>query len=447
MPADQSTPDASGDSADYYAQHVAALDGGNTAVCTEDIFNSRGLLVVRAGTRIDTSTAQRIVRHKLQRPLDEQIQLDNLLDASQLRERFEALFEHYPDLAAVFDGAGLRKDFFKCVLTTWVPPLLAQNLTVLEQRGGSVFDKGLFCAAVGFLVARELDLDREQIAAIYLAGLLHDIGLLRIAPSLATREGELDTNGWRALQSHVVIGKLLIERIPALPEGTATAVLEHHERCDGSGYPTGRTEEQLGLGGQVVAMADSVQAIRVNQFESQGLNLANAVPFLQLNASTHFYPVYEVMRGLLKRAELEPARFNVQEGVPTMASRLLERGHALSTLVPVLERIHQLSGELPAARPSRGVGRVSGRILRMIHQSGLLWDELTHWVESLTHTPEPDVLSELNSIDLMQQELNWQIGSLRRSLSELVAVESSTGRAAGRALAEALRLTDDYLAQ
>ena len=80
--------------------------------------------------------------------MHEQVQLDNTLDSSTLRKHFEQLLVHYPDLAAVLDGVGMTHDFFSQVLTTRLPPMLAQNITVLWQQKPELYQKGLFCAVL-----------------------------------------------------------------------------------------------------------------------------------------------------------------------------------------------------------------------------------------------------------------------------------------------------------
>lgn len=446
MSAQASSPEAEGGGPEYYASHLAAVDARNAVVSTEDIFNARGALVVRKGTRISESVASRILQHKLTKPLQEQVQLSSLVDNSTLREHFDRLLADFPDLAQMLEELSLLREFQAQVLSVWLPPLLAQNLTVLADRKPAVYAKGLFAAALSSILARELGLGREELNAAFIAALAHDIGLLHIDPAVLAKDTALDASEWRAIQSHVVIGKVMLEKMPGLPPATAQAVLEHHERCDGSGYPLGKTEEQLASLGQVVAMADSLQAIRTNQFARQGLNLANAVPYLQMNSTTHTYAVYEAMRGALKRSRLQPQPFREFEAAEAVAAQLLQHGRALSEALAPLEEVHRAIAADPSGRWGRTLDRLASRVLSMLYASGLLREELIGWLDEVCRGGGGgDLLAELNTVELMQQELRWQLGSVRRSLDEYLQKRAADGATYPPQLATALERISDCL--
>lgn len=435
QPSDDS---ALGEGPDYYASHLAEVDQTNAVVSTEDIFNKRGALVVRKGSRIDRGVAERILQHKLFKPLHEVVQLSSLMDNTALQGQFQSMLGHFPDMQTLLEGVGLQTEFLDQVAGTLLPPLLAQNLTVLFQQRPDIFEKGLFAAALSALMARELDQDRHEVATAYLAALTHDIGLLRIRPDILDQQGALSAEDWRAIQSHVVVGRVLLENIPGLPPGVAAAVLEHHERCDGSGYPAGKTSEQLGMNGQIVGMADSLQAIRVNKFQGLGLNLANALPYLQMNDTTHFYEVYEVIQHAIKRAGIKAARHDPEQGIAGLAEQLLAHARALTRVLPPLEQVNTTIADFNRGRAGRTVARLSERVLGMIHTSGLLREELIDWISQVKAHPEPELLEELNVIDLMQQELRWQLGSLRRSLDGFLDTDGAITEGTRATLAASL---------
>lgn len=123
--------------------------------------------------------------------------------------------------------------------------------------------------------ARELALllgrtNREQGVA-YLAGLCHDLG------KFAVLELIRDTKVWSedqrlAVQSHSEAGAALLRLVPGLPPEVAQAAAEHHERLDGSGYPSGvRAMPQLS---SIVALADILDAIQSRPRFSRGTALA-----------------------------------------------------------------------------------------------------------------------------------------------------------------------------
>ncbi len=139
-------------------------------------------------------------------------------------------------------------------------------------------EKGLCCAWLSSLILRRLGFDTETVYMAFLAGLAHDIGLMHINPAILSKKSDFSGPEWRANQSHVVVGKIFLESTPGIQPRMARAALEHHERCDGSGYPAGKTDEQLDVLGQVVGMAHSIQSMRMHQFERRGRNVMDLLP-------------------------------------------------------------------------------------------------------------------------------------------------------------------------
>jgi hypothetical protein len=411
------------ESADFYAARLAGVNQDHEVVSTADIVNANGVILVRKGARIDASVAERILRHKLIKPLEEQVAVADGLDGAVLGQRFASLLTKYPDLGQLHGALGTDKLCQELAVRSHYHSLLWQKLTVLEHELPEEFEKGLFCAGLAALIARELKLAQQDIAAAFLAGLMHDVGLLHIDPAILRKQEALTAPEWRAIQSHVVTGRMLLENLPGAPPAAARAVLEHHERCDGTGYPVGIGDEQLGLLGQVVAIADSAQAIRVRQFERLGRNLYDMLPYLNLNAYTHFYAVFQAMVSTLKRSGLASTIADPYGGVAAMAHRLSQRGRSLQEAVGHL----QIMVETLETRKVRGRGqhllRSARRVQIMMISSGLIRDELLAWLDGLQAEPDTGMLAELNEIDLMQNELHWQIRNLLRAFGEYYDLE------------------------
>src|SRR5262249_24953642 len=93
------------------------------------------------------------------------------------------------------------------------------------------------------VVRHEPDLKHRAQEAVT-AALLHDAGMLRVAPALLTHPGPLDDAGRRALEAHCRAGAELLGRLPDAA-GLVEAAAHHHERADGTGYPDGLRGEQV----------------------------------------------------------------------------------------------------------------------------------------------------------------------------------------------------------
>jgi putative nucleotidyltransferase with HDIG domain len=104
----------------------------------------------------------------------------------------------------------------------------------------------------------------SNVGNIALAGLLHDIGKLKIPPAILLKSGKLTKEEYEEIKNHTVYGfdllKKMTEDVPVLD-----GVLYHHERMDGSGYPMGKTGDQTPEVAQIIAVADVFDAISSNR--------------------------------------------------------------------------------------------------------------------------------------------------------------------------------------
>jgi HD-GYP domain-containing protein (c-di-GMP phosphodiesterase class II) len=122
-----------------------------------------------------------------------------------------------------------------------------------------------------------------------MGGLLHDVGKLNLDEALLLKPGPLDAREYDEIRRHPLAGARLIRSFealrPALPY-----ILFHHERWDGSGYPTGRFYEQIPLGARIVAVVDAFDAMTSTRPYRAPLPLRSALAELNRGAGTQFDP-------------------------------------------------------------------------------------------------------------------------------------------------------------
>lgn len=110
------------------------------------------------------------------------------------------------------------------------------------------------------LIARDMDLSASDVRDIEMAGLIHDIGKIAVPVDVLTKPGPLSEIEMRFAREHAQAGYDMLADAE-IPEEVVRYVHEHHERCDGSGYPRGLTAETISTGGKILAVADVVEAM------------------------------------------------------------------------------------------------------------------------------------------------------------------------------------------
>ncbi|WP_338932089.1 HD-GYP domain-containing protein [Streptomyces netropsis] len=148
------------------------------------------------------------------------------------------------------------------------------------------------CERVGrasVLIARELGMTGERLEAMRLAGVLHDIGKIGVPTRLLRKDGPLTPEERRVIELHPEYGHEIVRGIAFLDEARA-AILHHHERLDGKGYPHGLTGHQIPEFARVVAVADAFDAMTSNRSYSRARPVPVALAELHRCAGSHFDP-------------------------------------------------------------------------------------------------------------------------------------------------------------
>lgn len=407
------------DAPDHYALHLAEVNKETDVLATEDIYNNKGVLVARKGSRIDHNAATRLVQHKLFKPLDQQVQLNDSLDKNTLYQATLEVLNKYPDLAQIHAALQFDQPCREVWAKADIYPLMIQKLSVMMRRLPKQFENALFCGWLSVLVAREMGMGLPTACSALLAGLIHDVGFLHIPSGVLGKKGALSAEEWRAIQSHVVIGQVFVESISGVNPIVARAVLEHHERCDGTGYPLGRGDERLEVLGKVVGLTDSVYAIRVNQFQKTGRTLRDLMPYLQMNDTTYSLPVYRAMMAILKKSGLESSLVNSYGTVRAMAQFLRRRAAILLKIRELLQAFHErlqerTAGQKISAACSTLIA-VLNNVLMKTTSAGLEGDDILQWLDGCAQDDDAGALRELNELELMENELFWHIGNVQRT--------------------------------
>lgn len=115
-------------------------------------------------------------------------------------------------------------------------------------------------AALARAVAQEMVLSEEQIHVVRLAAFVHDIGKIGVPAEILSKSGRLAETEFALVKCHSDKGCSILEKIE-FPWPVARIVHQHHERMDGSGYPSGLKGEEILLEARIIAVADVVEAM------------------------------------------------------------------------------------------------------------------------------------------------------------------------------------------
>ena len=147
------------------------------------------------------------------------------------------------------------------------------------------------------LIAEKLELPEADRDRLRWAALLHDIGKLRVPSQLLNKPEKPTPAEWTVLQNHPAAGSVIAAPLLGWLAPMDRVIIEHHERWDGSGYPTGLAGEQISFGARIVCVADSFEAMTAVRPYSRPMKREVALRELVNCAGSHFDPA--VVRALL----------------------------------------------------------------------------------------------------------------------------------------------------
>jgi PAS domain S-box-containing protein/putative nucleotidyltransferase with HDIG domain len=144
-------------------------------------------------------------------------------------------------------------------------------------------------AQLACAIADDIGLSEEQQTGIRFAGLIHDIGKIRIPTEILTHPGVLTEAENRIIRTHPSTGYEILKNIE-FPWPIAPAILQHHERIDGSGYPSGLVNDDIIIEAKILAVADVVEAMASHRPYRPSLGLDRALDEIKSNIGTLYDP-------------------------------------------------------------------------------------------------------------------------------------------------------------
>lgn len=153
-------------------------------------------------------------------------------------------------------------------------------------------------------IGKRVGLDEEEQRLLLYAGLLHDIGKIGIREEVLNKPGKLTREEYEEVKRHPVYGAEIVQEVRYLRK-ISRAIMHHHERWDGSGYPAGLEGEEIPLFARIMAVADAYDAMSSNRSYRSALSVEDVVSELRKGKGSQFDPrIVDVFLEFLKEIEV-----------------------------------------------------------------------------------------------------------------------------------------------
>jgi putative nucleotidyltransferase with HDIG domain len=160
-------------------------------------------------------------------------------------------------------------------------------LAMLRARDGATCTHSRVTGEWSRRIAERMRLPAVMTERIVRAGILHDIGKIRVPDAILLKPTALEPEEWEIMKRHAEAGAEILAGVPALAQ-YAPIVAAHHERIDGRGYPYGLRGDEISLEARVVAVADSFHAMVSDRPYRRALSYGEAIAVLKDGRGTQW---------------------------------------------------------------------------------------------------------------------------------------------------------------
>ena len=162
---------------------------------------------------------------------------------------------------------------------------MAANIT--EMRDPYTAGHQRRVAKLATAIAREIGLGEDQIDGVHFGSLIHDVGKIAIPAEILSKPGRLNEIEFMLIKTHPRAGYDILKDID-FPWPVAQMILQHHERQDGSGYPSGLKGDEIILEAKILVVADVVEAMSSHRPYRPGLGIAAALEEIERGRGKYF---------------------------------------------------------------------------------------------------------------------------------------------------------------
>lgn len=298
---------------------IFVKDAKANMVIAEDVCNDENDLIIPKGTILTETLLLRLIvfginqvrvfERKIEPFIEQKVNNESIkkegsqqekLKKSQEFKAFKKQFENtVENVSGVFEGIVTGNENIQIMsLFDNVESIIMHghnSLHVLDmmqcmrEYDDVTFVHCLSVALICNIIGHWIEMDEEDIKVLTIAGLLHDIGKLKVPRELITKPGALTKEEYEIVKMHTIYGYQVLKE-HKIDNRIKSAALMHHERCDATGYPSGLGSGEIDTFSKIVAIADVYDAMTANRPYREGICPFDVIEMFEKEGLTVYDP-------------------------------------------------------------------------------------------------------------------------------------------------------------
>jgi HD-GYP domain-containing protein (c-di-GMP phosphodiesterase class II) len=305
----------------HFLNKLLRLSEDKQITATQDIVDVHGATLVARGAHLSGEHVDALVGRKLKKTIESSLRVEEAVDSALIVRTAKRILDTSMPISRIVAASGLSAAAPLAQLSGLVlGDAMRMLLTLADHDGAHALEHAVSVSLLSICMAGQLRLPDEECQTAALAGLLHDVGELYIAPAWLAPGKRLLPHEWAQLVMHPRLGQMLVNELGSYPPAVGRAIAEHHERCDGTGYPRQSPGKRISAAGQAVAVAEMIAGVLGKDNPLERAELA-----LKIVPGEHARELVSAISAALRRETASHADTHEESGGREDARRLFRR--------------------------------------------------------------------------------------------------------------------------
>lgn len=195
------------------------------------------------------------------------------MDAERIRKNLEAIIRKDGDDVCIqlekYEQNRIRKDKMcanqnqarKIISSVVADKNISKSMLYIRNYDRVTYEHSISVAALALIMGIELNLDRDSLVNLGVGAMLHDVGKVFIKKDILNKRGRLSDGEYEEIKKHCELGCNFVDKAFKVPSEVKEIIVNHHERCDGRGYPESVHSGNISLACRIISVADTYDAL------------------------------------------------------------------------------------------------------------------------------------------------------------------------------------------